>query len=401
MDTHDPYLALGNFGRLQRQAGVDPAIAEVTRAYALLCLNAGQPIVFDPPPFPSGSVEENAFRRLEQQHREIDARFLRFLAAYAALFLRRELPVLFTVAELARAFDCSSDRLQWIAANARASYRPIDIPKPDGRVRRVLAPSGALRDMQRWILHRILNRSTAHDCAHAFRRGRSIASNAARHTRKSTIIRLDLEDFFPSIELPKVRAVFVRLGYPYSVALALSRLCTVQGRLPQGAPTSPAVSNLVCGRMDRRLTGLAQRLDFDYTRYADDLIFSSNDPRLPQLIPLLKQVVEEEGYRVNERKLRIMRQSARQLVTGVVTNERPTLPREHRRRLRAALHRLHTEGPTAVQWAGGTGGAHTLQVLRGHLAFLRMIDPERCSWLTGVAGHWPEQADASDCHADG
>lgn len=382
MNTRDKFLAIQNLRRLQRQAGVEHDIAELVAAYGRLLVDAGRPLSFELPPFPSGSAEAAAFNHLQRNNPAHDARLLRFLAAYAGFFRRRDLPVFFNVTTLCRALQVSSRHLHWTIAHARASYRAFDIPKSGGRTRRILAPTGKLREMQGWVLHRILNRCEPHACAHAFVRGRSIVSNARAHVGKQVVVRLDLEDFFPSITLIPVRNVFCRLGYPFSVAHLLAGICTVGQRLPQGAPTSPALSNLVSMRLDRRLLGLARKLEFDYSRYADDLIFSSNNAKLPCLIPFFRNIVEEEGYRLNDAKIRVMRRSARQVVTGIVTNTRPALPRAHLRKLRAALHRLKTQGPSAVDWRSTCGGCgNILQILNGHLALVKMVDPDRARLL--------------------
>jgi retron-type reverse transcriptase len=181
-----------------------------------------------------------------------------------------------------------------------------------------------------------------------------------------------------------VRKVFQRLGYPYRVAVLLANLCTVDGSLPQGASTSPALSNLVCTRLDRRFSGLAKKMGFHYSRYADDLVFSSNNPRLPSLIPLFREILSEEGFRVNEGKTRIMRKGRRQVVTGLITNQYLNLPREQVRRLRAAIHRLKTGGAASLDLRSRRGRKdNPLQVLQGHLGFLRMVDPKRADKLEG------------------
>jgi retron-type reverse transcriptase len=371
----DRYAALHDLGVAQRQAGVDKEVAELVVAYARLRLDAGQPATFEFAPPEPGSREARLVSDLAGMNRNADERFLRFLAAYGALLETRGVPAIFSTADLARRLRVSIPALFGMAARAGAYYRELRIPKPSGGERIIHAPFGRLLEVQRTIARDVLGRAEVHAVAHAFVRGRSIVSNARPHTGRRIVIRIDLEDFFPSIRTAPVRRALEQLGYSYSVACALARLCTREGRLPQGAPTSPMLSNLVAVGLDRRFATLAERLGFTFTRYADDLVCSSDDPRLPSLLPFFREVIASEGFRVNERKTRVMRAGAAQTVTGLVANVQVALPRERRRRLRAIMHRLRTRGPAAVQLQSRRRGAtDSLQVLNGHLAFARMVD---------------------------
>jgi retron-type reverse transcriptase len=196
------------------------------------------------------------------------------------------------------------------------------------------------------------------------------------------VLCVDIADFFPSVKFSIVRKGFQHLGHPYSVAVDLANLCTVQGALPQGAPTSPALSNLACVRLDKRLIGLAHSLNHTYSRYADDLVFSSDDERLPSILPFLREILAEEGFRLAENKTHIYRANRRQIVNGIIVNECATLPREHIRRLRAALHKVRVQGVHAVRVVSKQPGDHdSLKVLEGHLSFLKMINPVRARSL--------------------
>jgi RNA-directed DNA polymerase len=386
MQTRDRFLALQNLYRVQRQAGVSNDVAELVCAYGRLRVETGDPLTFDLAPFAQDSAERAALAHLRARNPDRDERFLRFLAAYAAAFTRRQLPVLYDAAALCRILEVGQGELRGILARAGDCYRAFEIPKSDGRMRRIFAPQGRLRDLQYAVLRQLLERCKPHDCATGFLRGTSIVDNARAHVGKAVVVRIDLEDFFPSITRRDVRDVFCALGYPFSVAHLLAGICTLDGRLPQGAPTSPALSNLVAITLDRRFVGLSARLHFSYTRYADDLIFSSSNADLPRLIPFFRQVVQEEGFRVNERKIRVMRRGNRQRVTGITTNEKLSLPRKHVRKLRAALHRLRTRGPESVEWPSTQlGDGRALQILQGHLAFLRMVDPDRAAAVEGLS----------------
>ena len=389
MLTDNPYLAVQNLSLLQRQAGVDPEVTDLVCAYARLRANAGKSVVFyDEQASLDDLSRQFIHRRLVSSNSELDPRFLSFLVVYGNQLAARGLPVVYSVEHLAQKRRMSEKQLRWMALNARLFYKEFKIGKANGGTRTILAPQGRLLTHQRWILRKILDRTTPHKYACGFVKGRSILDNARPHVGRKVVIRIDLQDFFPSISHRQVRKVFEQLGYPYRVASLLANLCTVDGFLPQGAPTSPALSNMVCGKLDRRFAGLKEKLKFRYSRYADDLVFSSDDDRLPNLIPFFKQVLREEGFAVNQGKIRIMRQGQQQKVTGIVVNQKTSVDREHVRKLRAAVHRLKTQGPEAIDIKTRPGSERDpLYVLRGHLSFVRMVRGDGgCGMVDGKWG---------------
>jgi RNA-directed DNA polymerase len=250
-------------------------------------------------------------------------------------------------------------------------YREFTIPKRSGGRRRILAPDDDLKGLQRRILRRLLSRLKAHPAATGFERGKSIVTNAGAHQGQAVVLRFDLKDFFPSTTLKRLKKYFRRIGWNRPATKVLLRLCTYQGGLPQGAPTSPRLSNLVNHRLDARLAGMAAWLGAVYTRYADDITISLPDegsdrarpvqrlgrnPRTGELITkdvlmstsdkihfverFVRRVVEAEGYQIHRRrKLSIRRRHQCQTVTGLVVNDRVNLPRATRRWLRAVEHR--------------------------------------------------------------
>jgi retron-type reverse transcriptase len=378
MDTADRYLAIHNLALLQRQAGVDTGVAELVTAYGRLLIDNREPLVYDPRPFPSGSLEQACYADIREKNPDVDSRFIAFLAAYSARMTKRGFIPLTSPADLATKLGHEPKVLSAVAARAAASYREIRLPRKNGTYRIIHSPDDPIKNIQRWILRNILAGYAPHDASHGFVRGRSIVTNASQHVGHSVLIMMDIADFFPSITYRRVRKGFEKLGYPYSVAQMLANLCTRMGYLPQGAPTSPALSNLVCERLDSRLSGLARSRGFSYSRYADDMAFSSDDPRLPSLIPFLKQIIQEAGFRVNAEKTRIARKGARRVVTGIVVNEHPNLPRRQVRKLRAAAYRLARQGPEALQLESSRPGECDPQcVFAGHLGFLTMVNRAR------------------------
>jgi retron-type reverse transcriptase len=282
------------------------------------------------------------------------------------------LPVLATPADVAEALGLDIPTLRWLAfhteAATRSHYVRFTIPKRSGGVRQLFAPHAKLATAQEWILRNVLDKVPTHTAAHGFVKGRSTVTNAAGHVDRAVVVNTDLENFFPTITFHRVLGIFKQLGYSPAAATVLGLLCTESPRrlvtyagrayevatgpraLPQGACTSPALSNLAARRLDSRLTGIARKLEYSYTRYADDLTFSftgSLDARIGYLLARVRHIAQDEGFVVNESKTRVLKRAARQEVTGVVVNRRPGVPRPLYKRLRAILHRAGREGLAA------------------------------------------------------
>lgn len=368
MYRSDPYQAAARYSLTQRRAGVEPGLADLVTAFARMRADRGEPVQYQE--IDIASVH-GSYRYLPRKNPDMDPRLLSFLVAYGQELVRRGMPVIFSVDHFARRQRISSRLVRWMAMNQSRYYDTFYIPKKTGVPRRIDAPKGRLLTMQRWIHRRVLARTELHPSATAFREGSSVVDNARPHAGKAVVVKMDLENFFPSIGNRRVRKEFQKLGYGYEVAALLANICTLNGCLPQGAPTSPGLSNLVGNKLDRRFAGLAKANGFSYTRYADDLVFSSNDKRLSKLIPLFREVVQEEGFRVNEGKVRIMRSGGRQKVTGLVVNEKPNLPRDHIRRLRAAADRMQKK--QTAELPSRKSSADIRNVLQGHLGYLNMV----------------------------
>src|SRR5215472_13345581 len=237
-----------------------------------------------------------------------------------------ELPPLDSAKQLAEALGLTIAELRRLAYHRDAAtvlnYRRFTIPKRDGSARAIWAPLPRLKKAQRWILHNIVEKLLVHGSVHGFLSGRSTLTNAAVHADPKLVVKVDIKDFFSTVTLPRVKGIFRKAGYREEVATLLALLCTEAPReivehqnkkyyvalgprcLPQGAPTSPALTNTLSLRLDRRLTGLAHRLGWRYTRYADDLTFSlpathAGKPRLGALLGLVRRVVEAEGFRLH------------------------------------------------------------------------------------------------------
>ncbi len=269
-----------------------------------------------------------------------------------------------TQRDLAESLDLPLNKLRAV----EIAYRTFLIRKRGGGDREINAPFDELKRIQRLIHRRILGRLRAHEAATAFEAGRSIVDNAVPHVGAAVIIRLDLVDFFPSIKQDRVARMFRRCGWGRGAARLLAALCSRNGVLPQGAPTSPRLSNLVNIYLDDRLQSLATSYGATYTRYADDITFSlpADDGRkVRALMRVARRVIRSEGYAIHHRKkVSIRRAHQRQMVTGLVVNSGVRLPRETRRWLRAVKHRLERRGSCT----------QSRRRLSGWLAYERMVE---------------------------
>jgi hypothetical protein len=323
---------------------------------------------------------------------------------------RFPVPVLHDVGALAALLGEDPRHLAWLAdarglerevAHERLrNYRYTWLARAGGPPRVLERPKARLKAAQRRVLHEVLDHVPAHDTAHGFVPGRSVRSHAAAHVGRRVVLRLDLEDFFASVRAGRVFGMLRTAGYPEAVTHALTALMTnvvpaaewarvppprepwlldaharlgrrlATPHLPQGAPTSPALANLAAFGLDRRVAGLAAAVGATYTRYADDLVLSGGTGLLRReagVRETVARIAREEGFRVNERKTRLMTSAGRQRVGGVVVNARPNVARREYDLLKAVLHNAGRDGPGDLDPA----------VLRGRIAWVASLHPGR------------------------
>jgi RNA-directed DNA polymerase len=331
--------------------------------------------------------------------------------------LRWPVPQVPSVGALADFLGLEIGELEWFA-DVRGRERDVSdeplrhytygsLPRADGPPRLIERPKHCLKALQRRLLHELLDWIPAHDATHGFTRGRSVLTHASAHSGKHVVLRVDLEDFFASVSAGRVYGILRAAGYPEAVAHMLTGLMTnvvpgavwhavarpsdapgigkhhrlgrqlARPHLPQGAPTSPALANLAAFRLDRRLSGLAGALDLEYTRYADDLVFSGS-LRLASIARGLRSTIAmiatDEGFRVNQSKSTLATRAGCQRVCGVIVNEHPNIAREEYDTLKAIIHNSVRHGPASQNRAG-------LENFRGHLlgriAWIETLNPPR------------------------
>jgi hypothetical protein len=319
-----------------------------------------------------------------------------------------DIPPIESAGELAAWLGVEPNELEWFAdlkeLNRRASeaklghYHYRVLTKDSGGVRLIEAPKGRLKQMQRQILAGILEAVPVHDAVHGFVKRRSIRTFAAAHVGRHVVLRMDLRDFFPNFRAARVAAFFRTLGYPETVAERLAGICSNavpaevwagvdvawearqmyrRPHLPQGAPTSPALANAMAYRLDLRLSGLARAAGAGYTRYADDLAFSGDAEfarGVDRFAIHAMAVAMEEGFEVNARKTRVMRQGVRQHLAGLVVNQCPNVPRDDFDRLKALLTNCVRHG---AESQNRDGRAAFREHLLGRVGFVESVNPAR------------------------
>lgn len=318
---------------------------------------------------------------LEQWFDFIELTFADSYGEYAREFVRgliqRRARVIFDVHHLSRLTGYAVSALNAMTYRTGQFYRRFTIPKRRGGVREICSPLPSLLTLQRWMVAHCLQTFEPSPVAHGFVKGCSVSSNARPHLGARCVLKLDIENFFPSIDTKRVIGVFQDIGYDDRLSFVLARLCTLNGSVPQGAATSPTIANRILHRMDTRLAAAASYLGLVYTRYADDLTFSG--PEISLRTPrFLISIIENEGFEANTQKSRLMRGSARKIVTGVsVGSGRPRLPREMRRALRAEAFWVLRRGILAHVEKRGIRDPQYLHRLISRVAYWGMIETDR------------------------
>ena len=310
---------------------------------------------------------------------------------------KQQLPICHNALELAELMGITLNELRFLCytdkVSKRSHYQQFAIKKKTGGNRLISAPMPRLKRVQYWILDQILMKQSVTEQAHGFVTGKSIVTNAEPHIGQALVINMDLKNFFPTISYPRIKGLFMVQGFNDEVASILATLCSepetqmvemdqqryfIHGNqrfLPQGAPTSPMISNLLCYRLDKRLQGLANKHDFKYTRYADDLTFSSSKYQaIKPLLNWVKSTVKEEGFTLHPDKTRVMHKGRRQEVTGIVVNQHLSLNRKVLKQFRALLFQLKKDGVTDNQHWGK--GGELIATITGFAHYVRMVKPE-------------------------
>jgi len=260
-----------------------------------------------------------------------------------------QLPVIFSLKHLSLTLEFPYEKMLDMANNPNKYYKSFNIRKKRGGVREIQAPKPDLKIIQKWIYQQILKGIPTDISCKGYVEGSSTKNAAVIHQNQEVVLKLDISNFFESITSKQVYLVFINLGYNKHVAMDLAKLTTIslgnnKRCLPQGASTSPALSNLVVRHLDKRLRKLSDSLGVNYTRYADDLIFSGNKENMPR-IGLIKQIVYEEGFKINPKKTALQKRGSRQIVLGLTVTEGVHVPKKYKKEIWTHLKYCNVFGP--------------------------------------------------------
>lgn len=268
--------------------------------------------------------------------------------------------------------------LRLILAYQSNYYKKFLLGKRSGGYRTISAPQEPLISIQRTIHRRILAPVNIHPAATGFRHKKSVADNARPHLGKDYMLKVDIIDFFGSIKRDTIRKTFQKIGYPLNIAEVLTFLCCLRGQLPQGAPTSPALSNIVAYEMDQQLYALATENNLTYTRYADDITLSGNSLAKDEILPAIQRIVGQARFRIKHKKTRYMTPNRRKIITGisVSSGEKLTIPKTTKREIRKNVHFITTRGLNRHQQHIKSQDPSYLKRLIGQLCFWHSIEPQ-------------------------
>lgn len=289
-----------------------------------------------------------------------------------------DLPAIESLSDFAIALNLSDYTLYHLSNHSDFFYKEVKKPKKSGKVRILACPSRQMKAIQGWILINILEKLSINDTATAFRKGKNILNNVENHNNNRFCICMDMENFFGTIPANWVYSIFHALGYNKHISCIFTSLCTYRGFLPQGGVTSPILSNLVCSRLDRRIIGYTGARNISYSRYADDITLSSNNPdRLFKALPFIRYIIKNEGFKLNEQKFKVLRPGNRREITGLVISDfnEIGIGSRKKRELRAKIHRLEKHPLTDEE---------RIQLsyhLAGWMSYLKSVDKKRYEYL--------------------
>lgn len=257
-------------------------------------------------------------------------------------------------------------------------YSHFKIRKRSGGYRIISAPDSTLMSIQRTIYKRVLTPVNIHPAATGFRPNVSIIQNAKVHLAKKEVLKVDLTNFFGSIKKPKVIKAFQKIGYPLNISKVLTELCVLKDVLPQGAPTSPALSNIIATDIDVKLTDYSKSKDLSYTRYADDLTFSGENINIATAILDIQNILSKERFVIQRKKTRFMTENKRKIITGISISSgvKLTIPKSTKRELRKNIHFILTKGLVEHQKFIGSNDPSYLKRIVGQLSFWHMVEPD-------------------------
>jgi RNA-directed DNA polymerase len=293
---------------------------------------------------------------------------------YAENLFRHGVPVIYNAVHLSLLCGFKNNYLLKAITRTPFYYRTYKVAKKKGGFRNIKEPLPGLKQTQQWILRNILESVPVSRFAKAYKKNVPLRENARFHQHQPMVLTVDLVDFFGSIDTKSIQRVFRSFGYAQPMASLLAKLCTLNNQLPQGAPTSPYLSNLVFRELDQEIAAYCIKRNIRYTRYADDLAFSG-DFNPEEVLQFLASVFRNGPFILNTKKTRIMRRYQRQTVTGIVVNNKTQAPASFRRQVRQELYYIQKFGLVEHARMQGKSPFSYYEQLKGRIQFIQQVNP--------------------------
>lgn len=308
--------------------------------------------------------------------RGVSQEYIDIYLPYVKKLIKNDVPIIFEFEHLSNILGIKESDLAKMVNSPNKYYREFNIPKRSGGVRTINSPYPSLLECQKWIYKNILLKSKVHECAHGFIPQKSIITNASQHLGQKCLLKMDFENFFPSIPINWVINYFNDLGYAKNISFYLGALCCLGEKLSQGSITSPYLSNILLFRLDERLYKLATSYNLQYTRYADDITFSGN--YIPfSFINIITEICNSYKLKINTNKTRLYLEKGKRIVTGLsVAGDVLRLPKDTKRNLRKEIFYIRKYGFVSHISKMKINNPSYLDSLEGKLVFWLQVEPD-------------------------
>jgi len=294
---------------------------------------------------------------------------------YAEPIINKGLPVIYNTSHLSALVGYNKNYIKRAALSTPNFYKKYQAKKKNGKMRDLAEPLPSLKEIQHWILENILYKLEVSKFAKAYIPKKTIKEHFIFHKGQEIVLTMDLKNFFGSVNLGTVEQVFIHAGYSKLISNLLAKLCTLNQVLPQGAPTSPCLSNIIFFNLDKQISKYCINRKIWYTRYADDMTFSG-DFDTDELIEFIKNTVESQDLNINEEKTLIMKRNQPQIVCGIIVNDKIQVPKEKRNELRQAVYYIEKYGLEShlekIEWNRGNYIKHLIGVAN----YILFINPK-------------------------
>jgi len=317
---------------------------------------------------------ERAFLR-EAGRNKKSAQYCEKWLRYAKRLFDNNLPIIYNQEHFCMLVGYKQEYVYAASNSMRPFYRSFYIAKKNGGNRRICEPLPNLKEIQKWILLNVLEKMEASPYAKAYIKGKNVRENARFHKRQKKVLSLDVHDFFGSISSFLVYEVFVKVGYESDVAMMLTQLCCLDGCLPQGAPTSALLSNIIMKHFDDNIAKFVNEKKIRYTRYADDMTFSGDFDE-KEVIRFVRKKLKKVGMTLSEEKTRVRYQGQQQEVTGIVVNDKLQLSKKKRKKIRQEIYYIKKYGLQSHLEYIQEGRRNYLEHIKGEIAYALFINPK-------------------------